>query len=71
VYTWHIHIQGIVQGVDFRPFVYQLAHSSGINGWVDNDMDGVHIEFSCGEDRPITFMPKYFFDKKKEQLILF
>jgi hydrogenase maturation protein HypF len=39
-----IHIEGQVQGVGFRPFVYRLAHELHINGWVCNGVDGVHIE---------------------------
>jgi hydrogenase maturation protein HypF len=46
--TYHIHIQGQVQGVGFRPFVYQLAHQFGIKtGWVNNGMDGVHLEIAA------------------------
>ena len=39
-----IHIQGIVQGVGFRPFVYALALRLGLNGWVRNTSAGVDIE---------------------------
>jgi hydrogenase maturation protein HypF len=39
-----IHIQGIVQGVGFRPFVYNLARQHGVSGHVLNDSTGVHIE---------------------------
>ncbi|MDR1713482.1 MAG: acylphosphatase, partial [Coriobacteriales bacterium] len=39
-----IHIQGIVQGVGFRPFVYRLATERRLDGWVNNAGDGVHIE---------------------------
>jgi len=39
-----IHIKGIVQGVGFRPFIYNLAHTHEIAGWVLNSTDGVHIE---------------------------
>lgn len=38
-----IHINGIVQGVGFRPFVARLARKVSICGWVRNDPDGVHI----------------------------
>jgi len=37
-------IKGIVQGVGFRPFIYQLAHDFSLNGWVLNSSRGVIIE---------------------------
>jgi hydrogenase maturation protein HypF len=39
----HVVIQGIVQGVGFRPFVYRLARQHGIRGWVLNAETGVQI----------------------------
>ncbi len=39
-----IEIEGIVQGVGFRPFVYQIARLHGVRGWVCNDSRGVMIE---------------------------
>ena len=39
-----ICIQGIVQGVGFRPFVYGQALSRGLVGFVCNDSQGVTIE---------------------------
>jgi len=45
--TYHIHINGQVQGVGFRPYVYKLAKSMDVHGWVNNANDGVHIEFSA------------------------
>lgn len=38
-----IYINGIVQGVGFRPFVFKLAEELGINGWVNNSSHGVTI----------------------------
>ena len=40
----HITVEGIVQGVGFRPFVYGLAVKNGLAGFVLNDTAGVTIE---------------------------
>ncbi|MFZ4057260.1 MAG: acylphosphatase, partial [Ferruginibacter sp.] len=45
--TYHIHIAGLVQGVGFRPFVWQLANAYQLKGWVNNTIDGVHIEINA------------------------
>ena len=37
-------VKGIVQGVGFRPFVYQLASRLGLKGYVTNTPEGVDIE---------------------------
>jgi hydrogenase maturation protein HypF len=39
-----IALTGTVQGVGFRPFVYRLAHATGVRGRVRNDAAGVTIE---------------------------
>jgi hydrogenase maturation protein HypF len=39
-----IRVDGIVQGVGFRPFVYTLATGLGLTGHVGNDADGVFAE---------------------------
>jgi hydrogenase maturation protein HypF len=39
-----IEIQGLVQGVGFRPFVYRLAKRFVIRGWVLNSSGGVIVE---------------------------
>ncbi len=53
--TWHIHIKGQVQGVGFRPFVFVLANEYGLNGWVNNTLDGVHIVFNAEEKLAAQF----------------
>ncbi|MGH7929177.1 MAG: acylphosphatase, partial [Candidatus Binatia bacterium] len=40
----HITVEGIVQGVGFRPFVYGLARKNGLGGFVLNDSSGVTME---------------------------
>ena len=39
-----IQIKGIVQGVGFRPFIYNLARKFGLCGYVLNNTQGVEIE---------------------------
>lgn len=41
-----IHITGIVQGVGFRPWVWQTATRLGLKGTVRNDFDGVKIRLA-------------------------
>ena len=40
----HISISGIVQGVGFRPFVYNLATQMSMKGWVRNTSAGVELQ---------------------------
>jgi hydrogenase maturation protein HypF len=44
--TLKLNIKGIVQGVGFRPFIYNLAVKNKLNGWVRNSSAGVDIEVS-------------------------
>jgi len=53
--TWHIHIEGQVQGAGFRPSVYLLAKEFQLNGWVNNTINGVHIEFNAIENTANDF----------------
>ena len=39
-----IQVEGIVQGVGFRPFIYALATEGGLGGFVLNNSTGVLIE---------------------------
>jgi hydrogenase maturation protein HypF len=37
-------VYGVVQGVGFRPFVYNSARAKGLGGWVLNQADMVSVE---------------------------
>jgi hydrogenase maturation protein HypF len=52
----HIQVRGIVQGVGFRPFVYNLAKSLGLTGSVFNSSSGVTIEIEGGESELEDFL---------------
>jgi hydrogenase maturation protein HypF len=39
-----IRVEGIVQGVGFRPYLYRLAHRLGLVGHAQNDTHGVLVE---------------------------
>ncbi len=53
--TFHLHLTGQVQGVGFRPFVWQLARSMKLNGSVSNGADGVHIYINTDSTRAQVF----------------
>jgi len=51
-----LQVTGIVQGVGFRPYVYGLALSCGLAGFVKNDAAGVEIEIEGAEPACRRFM---------------
>ncbi|HNR89505.1 MAG TPA: carbamoyltransferase HypF [Spirochaetota bacterium] len=59
----NIRVQGIVQGVGFRPFAYALARAHGIAGWVQNDTEGVLIH-ATGDDSSVTAFIAAIDDKR-------
>src|SRR5690348_11145079 len=52
----HIHVRGIVQGVGFRPFIYNLARRLGLTGYVLNSSSGVTIEIEGLEPAVAKFL---------------
>ena len=54
---------GLVQGVGFRPFVYRLASSLDLAGWVRNNCQGVQIEIEGSPDRLDEFVDRLVKDK--------
>ncbi len=53
-----IVIQGIVQGVGFRPFVYREAVRDNLKGFVRNTSEGVQIEVEGDEEAIHRFMKR-------------
>ena len=51
-----VHITGIVQGVGFRPFVYNLATRHNLKGWVKNTSAGVEIEVDGNKESLDLFL---------------
>lgn len=47
-----IHLQGVVQGVGFRPFVFRLAQRCALRGQIQNNNAGVQIDLE-GEPHAI------------------
>ena len=53
-----ILVSGIVQGVGFRPFIYQLAHNLHLHGYVANTSKGVDIEVEGSRSHIEDFISK-------------
>ncbi len=53
--TFHLHFKGIVQGVGFRPFVYEAARKISLNGWVKNSGKGLEIRITTDEKKARNF----------------
>jgi len=46
-----ITVNGRVQGVGFRPFIFRLAHDHGVTGWVKNSSGQVDILVQGSDDQ--------------------
>ena len=66
-----IRIQGTVQGVGFRPWVYRTAHSAGVTGRVRNDSSGVTIEAFGDQDALERFVAALKFPPPAAQILTF
>ncbi|MBB6471065.1 carbamoyltransferase HypF [Sphaerisporangium rubeum] len=51
-----VRVEGVVQGVGFRPFVYGLATRLGLAGVVGNDAEGVFVEAEGPRNRVEEFL---------------
>jgi len=51
-------VEGVVQGVGFRPFAHRLAHEHALSGWVRNDQRGVLLEVEGRPDAVRRFLER-------------
>ena len=51
-----VEVEGTVQGVGFRPFVYRLARELDVAGWISNTRDGLLIEVEGASSAVETFL---------------
>jgi hydrogenase maturation protein HypF len=51
-------VQGTVQGVGFRPYVYRLARDERLGGWVRNDERGVVLEVEGAAEAVERFLAR-------------
>jgi len=59
----YLQLQGAVQGVGFRPFVYRLATELALSGWVNNTVSGVFIEVEGNPETLETFQKRLLAEK--------
>ena len=52
------HVEGVVQGVGFRPFVHRLAGELALDGFVLNDERGVLVEVQGSPERVAAFLAR-------------
>lgn len=62
---FQILIQGAVQGVGFRPFIYKLAEELNFNGIISNSVKGVSIDIEGDESLLNEFVKRIKTDKPK------
>ncbi|PKM96439.1 MAG: carbamoyltransferase HypF [Firmicutes bacterium HGW-Firmicutes-1] len=54
--AYELQVYGVVQGVGFRPFIYQQAERYGLYGWVKNEGGSVHIHIEGIKDLIKSFI---------------
>lgn len=59
---YRVEIRGVVQGVGFRPFIYRLATSMGLFGYVTNNSNGVLILIDTTKEKCEEFARHIYSD---------
>lgn len=60
---YEIEIRGLVQGVGFRPYVFNLATEMKLRGYVNNDSNGVNICLEATENNKDLFIQRLCMEK--------
>ena len=66
---YRIELNGAVQGVGFRPFVFRLASTLALNGYVQNSSDGLVIEVEGAADRVAQFIDRLAYERPRTALV--
>ncbi|HAC20908.1 MAG TPA: carbamoyltransferase HypF, partial [Porphyromonadaceae bacterium] len=64
-----LHIEGLVQGVGFRPFVYKLATGMHLCGNVSNRTDGVYVDLNASSQELESFVERLNTEKPEVAFI--
>ena len=67
--TFKIQISGCVQGVGFRPFVYNLAKENNLLGSVSNNEKGVIVFINGSNEQANSFLKKILNNKPEISII--
>ncbi|RMF50605.1 MAG: carbamoyltransferase HypF [Chloroflexota bacterium] len=62
-------LSGVVQGVGFRPFIYRLARSLALGGWIVNAPHGVIVEIEGAPEALQAFLARLPDEKPAHALI--
>src|ERR1700757_3801051 len=64
-----ITLQGAVQGVGFRPFVYRLATEMTLSGWVLNSSAGIVVEVEGSAEELRRFEQRIESERPKASVV--
>jgi hydrogenase maturation protein HypF len=67
---FQISIQGAVQGVGFRPFIYKLAYELNLKGIIANNVNGVSIDVEGDEELLNEFISRIKSNKPRHSVII-
>ncbi|MBO3798641.1 MAG: carbamoyltransferase HypF [Thermoproteota archaeon] len=69
VAAYRINVNGIVQGVGYRPFVYNIANTLRLNGFVLNSGNGVLIEVEGRPEDCLRFIERLRVEKPPRAVV--